>query len=782
MCGKANNEHTPKPTADYKTQQQHRHQQTESDARFSAGTADVMASSTTLPVVPSPSLLPLTLEPSTHSAASRPTIAPRALPFFKKRSSMYTHQSMAQSDSQIGHHVPYSAAATRGNDKRQSSSVLASLSSTFLGIGNSSRSRSYSNTSSVSLAATQSFAIVSSSTKTERRSQASHAACAQPPPAPTNLAINRSAKSSNFRPFSHFFNNGRQYPMSIPSHSQSTPALLSHDQLDVATGPFAFRQTGCACHNKQPPGLCLFHKKLPALPVAQLDDPAGLIKGKKKSSRISVMSTAASIRSFVASIKKPRSRAASVQRIAEPGAPFVRESHVHSQSNTSLPSVQSEESKPNHGFTLAVTRRRSRKDPPSTVLRAVKRHAGVDVPLPASPGLSKDNLGFQQAKRQAVYGLKGRTLVPPNHTSQQSLPRTGQWCLYPMSVSTSCLVHPVPFTKATTITKHTARSVSTIARIQHASESTPNLSLQGGAYVSAVNAHAEIAVHPHIAGASATSSQGGVNLLASSTMPAPSPVHLAGHYNKENATFFEPFQAQSKGRGGKSSSYVSFHFDLSHLEKAEHEDAMDNPQCDPSSPPAHPSMSLPNVTFSSPDLLPVHLRDRAALPLPPPPPRSRPQGADQEDSSGFKGDDPFHTLHQHLRNASRYAATSASASSPSLHLPSQLQSDQQHSLKRLLGYGKDKSKHRSHNKSLSREREATNSSTVSLPAMLSSFLPSSASNASLPLHSDQTHLDIEPRLAGEGSRPSGNTWNWMWWKSSNKSLGADKDVSWSRDA
>lgn len=824
MCEKADNEHTLKPTADNNHQKQQCLQRTESDALFSAGCADLKANPISFPVVRSLSLTPLILEPSPYNAASRPPIIPRALPFSKKRSSLYTHQSMAQSDSQIDHHVPYSATATRSNDRRQYGSVLASISSTFFGIGSSSRSRNYSNTSSVSLATTQSFATVSNSTKTKRHSQASHAACAQPPPVPINLATNRSAKPPNFRPFPHFFNTDRQYPMSTPAHSQSTPALLSHDQVDVVTEPFALCQTGCTCPNKQPPGSCLFHKKLPALPVPQLEDPAGLIKEKMKSSRISVMSTTASIRSLFASIKKPRSRAASVQSLAELDAPFARESQLQSQSNTSLPFVQPRESTQNHGCSLAATRRRNRKEPPSIVRRAVKRHVGADVPLPASPGLSKDNLGFQQAKQQAFCGLKGRTFFPSSHSSQQSLPHTGQLYLYPTSVSTPCLVHPVPSTKATTINKHTARSMSTIARIQQATESTPNLSLQGRAHVSAVNAHAEIVVRPQIAGASATSSQGGDNLIASSNaflppiersrcfMPVPSPVHRTGPYSKENATFFEPFQAQSKSRGGKSSSYVSFHFDLSHLEKAEHEDeydsasttkanvnraeqdgvdgsdddddedAMDNLRCDSSSPSVHPSMSLPNVTLSSTDLLPVHLRNRATLPPPPPPPRSRPQGANQGDSSGDKDDDPFQTLHQHLMNASRYAPTSASASSPSLRLPSQPRSDQQHSLKRLLGYGKAKSKHRSHNEGLSRAREATNLSTVSLPAMLSSFLPSSASTASLPLHSDQTHLDAEPCLAGRGSKPSRNRWIWMWWKNSNKSPDTDKDVSWSRDA
>lgn len=818
MHEKAENEHTPKPITDSKHQIQQHTQQTESDACFSAGSAAIKGSLATFPVVHSPSLLLLTLESSPHSVTSHSPKIPRALPFVKKRSSLYTHQSLAQSESQIDHHVPYSAEVTRSNDIRQSGSVLASTSSTFFNIGSPSCSRSYSNTSSMSLATTQPFATTSNSTRTKRVSQLSHNTCTQPPSVPTNLTTNSSTKSSNLRPFPHFFNTGHQYPMSTPSHSQSTPALLSHHQVDVAKEPSALFQTGCTCRNKQISRPCLFHKKLPSLPVSQLDDPTALFKEKTKSSRISIMPTAASIRSFVASIKKPRSKAASIQSLAELEGPFSRESQLQSRSNTSLPLVQPEESTKNYGLSLTTSQRRNRKEPSSIVRRAVKRHAGADLPLSASPGLSKENLDFQKAKRHAVYGLKGQTSFPSNHSSRQSLSRNGQLYLCPMSVSTPCLVHPVPFTKATTGNKYTARSMSTTVRIQQATESTPNLSLQGGAHVTAVNAHAEIVVQPHFAGTSAISRQGGVIANSNafippiersqSFLPASSPAHRTGPYSKENITFFEPFQTLPKSRGGNSSSYVSFHFDLSHLEKAEHKDeydsasttkanvdrteqdsvdgsdgdddenVMNNLRYNSSSPPVHPSISLPNVTLSSSDLLPVHLRNRVILPPPPPPPRTRPQGAEQEDNSSDKNDGPFQTLHQHLRKA----PPSASASSPSLRLPSQPQSDQQHPLKRLLGYSKDKPKHWSHNESLSRTREATNSSTVSLPVILSSFLPSSASTASLPIHPDQTHLGREPRLAGRGSKPWGNKWNWMWWKNSSKSSDTDKDVSRSGNA
>ncbi|KAG0289886.1 hypothetical protein BGZ96_006636 [Linnemannia gamsii] len=120
-----------------------------------------------------------------------------------------------------------------------------------------------------------------------------------------------------------------------------------------------------------------------------------------------------------------------------------------------------------------------------------------------------------------------------------------------------------------------------ITRIRQATESTPNLSLHGGAHVLAVNAQAELIVHPHIAKDSTTSRQEGLSFITNSTpdLPSiarswslvpPSPsAHSTETYKKENATFFEPFQQYSHGRGGQASRYVSFHFDLSHLEKTD---------------------------------------------------------------------------------------------------------------------------------------------------------------------------------------------------------------------
>ncbi|KAF9092847.1 hypothetical protein BGX23_003880 [Mortierella sp. AD031] len=159
-----------------------------------------------------------------------------------------------------------------------------------------------------------------------------------------------------------------------------------------------------------------------------------------------------------------------------------------------------------------------------------------------------------------------------------------------MSASTPCLVQPTHGAKPTVLNHIVSRPDPVIARIGQASVSAPNLSLHGGAHVSVVNAHAEIIIRPGIAESSASSRRGSIFIASPETglrstervltlktttaigLPTnktPSSVHNARSYNKENATFFEPFQTQVKSRGGQSSSYVSFHFDLSHLETSE---------------------------------------------------------------------------------------------------------------------------------------------------------------------------------------------------------------------
>lgn len=823
VCEQAGNEHIPMAHADEKRQHQHvsRSGDDRPNSRVRVG-ADT--NSNTFPITHSSSAVSLSAESSLLSKTSRQPMAPRELSFLKKRSSLYSHQSMAQSDSQIDHPGSYSTTDISSNNKRQFSSVLASISSTFLGIGNSSRYRSHSDTSSVSLATIRTSSAVSDSVAFKRGGQTDQIACVLPSPTSITPVSDGSAHFSTVRPFSHMSNTGRLHPMSTLSHSHSTPTLLSCNQASNANEPYVVRRTGCICRKKHLPGPCLFHKKLPSIPVAQLDgeDPAVSVKEKKKSNRISVISTAASIRSFVASMKKSRSRAASVQSLAEIDKPSSRESQLRSQSNTLLPSVHPQESTLNHISLFSTTRNMGEMESPSIVGRAIKRRTGADVPLTGKVKSSVDRVGFQQAKCQAIYCLKGHPLITSYHDSEQRRSCADRLYLCPKSDPTSCLAPPFPFAKATIADKDLMQRMPSITRIRQAAESTPNLSLHGGAHVFAVNAQAEIIVHPHIAKDSTTSRRGGLGFNTNSTpdlpsisrswslmLPPPS-THNAETYHKENATFFEPFQEYSHGRDGQASRYVSFHFDLGHLEKTEQDTEDDlalatkvymgrpeqdtaeesengdneyevtNPPCVSSSPPTHPYMSLPNGTLSTTDLHSAYPRHRAILPPPPPPPHSIPHEYDLEDCARDGDEDPFQTLHQHFRTSNRFAptgtSTSASASSPSLHLPFQPQSDQRSPFKRFFGYGKNGLKHRDHYESLPGAQGAANSSTVSLPAILSSFLPPSASTTTLPLHSNQNHLGTEQRLSDRGARLSGSKWKWMWWKNGSKASNAGKDV------
>ncbi|KAF9108465.1 hypothetical protein BGX29_011721 [Mortierella sp. GBA35] len=829
---------------DFDRQQQQTPQETRGSTCNSCGINDTRVYTdnttnlTTFPIVHSTSVLSSNPGTCSNKKTPRPPMVPRTISL-KKRSTLYTHQSMAQSDSQIDRRFPYSTTATSSNTKRQSTSVLSSLSSTFLTIGNTSRSRSQSNANFVSLSATTSASTTPDGyIATKRQSQGSQLSLLQPSPVPHNTLTNKPANPFAIRPFSHFFNSSRQHLMSNPSHSQSTPTLPSHDQPNNIREPFTIRQTGCTCRNKQYPGPCLFHKKLPSLPTTQLDDDDnGGSNKEKKSKRSSVMSIAAvSIRSFMSSVKKPRSRTVSVHSFTQLNSSSAQKSLIYLPSSIAFQPSPLKECPSRHVPIPPSTRRRNIKKP-SSFGRAVKRHAGPNAPLTGKSGHSLDYLGFPQTKRQAVYGFEGQPLFSSHHNAQQDRPRAGQLYLYSMSASTPCLVQPTHGAKPTVLNHVVSRPDPVIARIGQASVSAPNLSLHGGAHVSVVNAHAEIIIRPGIAESSASSRRGSIFIASPETglrstervltlktttangLPTnktPSSVYNARSYNKENATFFEPFQTQVKSRGGQSSSYVSFHFDLSHLETSEtdnededggddkdvramttkvtmdrtersneeggesdgegdgDEDEMENLRCVSTSLPAHPSMSLPNVTLSMTNLLPAHLRTRATLPPPPPPLRSRQHASSQGDFSSDEGEDAFRTLHQHLRRSKRFRPTAASASTPSLSLLSYSQSEQQNPLMRLLGYEKDGSRHRGYQGSPAPAQGGSSSSTASLPAMLSSFLPSSGSTASLPLRSNRR---AEPGLVGRGSKPSGTKWSWMWWKGNRSSSDVSKGSS-----
>ncbi|KAG0278984.1 hypothetical protein BGZ95_002609 [Linnemannia exigua] len=386
------------------------------------------------------------------------------------------------------------------------------------------------------------------------------------------------------------------------------------------------------------------------------------------------MSTAASIRSLVSSVKKPRSHLESVENLTLPDLLSSRDSRLQIRTNTALPPMHPKEPFSSLGPPLSTPHSETKKTPASIFRRAIKRHTGADILLPGEARHPEYNVVFQPKKRWPVNGFKGQPLLLPRKGIPQTHCQVDQVYMHPMSASTPCITNSASVMQATVSSSDSGRHTPTFTRIRYAAESASNLSLHEAAQVFAVNAHAEISVHPTTV-IVPTIPLGGAVVVASpsvdmspneqtrsfvptsagslSTTWTSSFSHGAGPYGKENVSFFEPFQVHAKSRSGQSSNYISFHFDLSHLENGEHNEEYD---------------------------------------------------ADS-------------TTHAAIDRAS-------------------------------------------------------NTSTMSLPEMLSSFLPFSGSTSSLPLRSTQTHMPKESCLGNRASAQLGGKWNWRWWRNG-KSLNTD---------
>ncbi|KAF9922377.1 hypothetical protein FBU30_007488 [Linnemannia zychae] len=740
-------------------------------------------------------------------APLRPPMMRRGMSFFKKKSTIYNHQAMAQSDSYITRGNPhlvvpiYAAPAT---SEPQLKPALSSLMSTFLGVKRPSQSRNQSKAGSFSL----SFAPVSNSfddyNMNRTITQSSHSFSHRSP------KTTKPSRTSITSSFSHDFKTSDQHPMSNPSLSQSMPALYPNKHFHNSENmeQAISRSESCVCHKRNSSQSCLVHKKLPCLPSEHLHDCGVTLQNKKaKIKRLSALSTATSIRSIISAIKKPISRAISVQSPSPTDVPNLRDIQPYIHSNSLL--TLSHPNLPASNLpclSWTPLQPRNYKESTSTACQAIEQHTRTDHALSENSHHTSNSSGI---KRQTICKFGDQTSFPPPYNNQQARSTASQFYSHPMSASTPCIVQPTTSPNPNVSNTSTPKPTHNMTWARQTIKSTSNLHLHAETQVSTVNAHAEISIHPAATEApicsniepTMTFSIGSIDQLQlslpattnpSSAAKTPLSSNNSGSYSKENISFFEPFMAQAINRPVQSSSYVSFHFDLSHLNNEHDEDSeddgkvsstkryliheesdldsnydsddkedddFDNYQYLTRSSPAYPFMSLPNVTLSAINLLQANQKSRMYHPLPSPL-RQRPQDKAYQNLS-HENEDSFQTLQYHI--SALPELTQATMSTPSLYQPQQSQPDQPRSFRHLFRHRNDRSKHTSHSKQDLRKHEDTNASTLSLPAMLSSFLPSSSSTTLLSLRT-------ENQLGNSGSNPSGSKWGWRWWRNFHSSL------------
>ncbi|KAG0239817.1 hypothetical protein BGX31_002477 [Mortierella sp. GBA43] len=347
------------------------------------------------------------------------------------------------------------------------------------------------------------------------------------------------------------------YPMSNPAMSKSTPALTSYAATPSRSQSYIFQPEGCCtCPNKNNRNSCLYHKALPSLPADK--------KEKKKPLRLSAVSTT----SFKSSLSVRKSRP------QLPSALF----QTNSRLSGSISSTSDRNSRTSRDYGSKTSPPEHTENLPSPIIqRAIERHAGRSI-LP----LANDSL-------RGVKGLSRRDHETRNHSvhnfgKRSPLLRTRHPVYrHALSVSSPCL--PGAFdqdaSKAVLPGKPGNRSLhSAVASNVQAQVSVINVRAE---IIPPATAHTLQTDQPHknernprrdsrplsmSLGFNFTGrNQRGQEIpgswgqevtdsMAASVVSTP--------FEREKIPFFEPFQAEAQ-----HPSYVSFHFDLSHLETQE---------------------------------------------------------------------------------------------------------------------------------------------------------------------------------------------------------------------
>ena len=536
-------------------------------------TSNALTSSASLSILPSnPSDIHSRSPGREHGHLNgRPNITRHRPSLIQEKPTLYNHRAVAQSDIHVNRTGLEERAMKSEMDlsrcprdtwdggkpfesqskpaKRQSvvGSFLSSISTAMSSIGSRNSSKS-----KVPTASTSSFNRDSASTSSRTPS------------------IQHQAKRGKRKPFYELENTTADlqsgasyrdlrascgYPMSNPAMSISTPAFTSY-AAPTRSQSYIFQPVGrCTCSSTDV--LCLLHKALPSLPANRQ------IEAKRtKPVRLSAISTT-SFKSFVSSAKRSR--------------PQLPSTMIQSNNHSSLTTDRTLGPTSEHGSKAMATRKDAFEGaeglPSPIVQRAIERHAGRSLLTQANDSLR---------------GIRGLGALTKDHeTRNHSVHNFGRKSpllrtRYPiyrhaLSISSPCLsdTYARDPSKVMFSSKPGSRSLrSTVAS---------NVQAQ----VSVINVRAEIIppaapftqtnqpVHANLDSRQLNVSLGfnfsGTNSRdaqeiswAQETCDSMGTSVGSIPFEKEKIPFFEPFQAEAQ-----QPSYVSFHFDLSHLETQE---------------------------------------------------------------------------------------------------------------------------------------------------------------------------------------------------------------------
>ncbi|KAF9564840.1 hypothetical protein EC968_004400, partial [Mortierella alpina] len=466
---------------------------------------------------------------------------------------------------------------------------------------------------------------------------------------------------------------------------QSTPTTMLRTAAPITRTPFT--KSSCSCYNRNVRGPCNYHRNLKdaqRLSKRRSRDTPNRQSGKERSTdkskagkrilhRLSMLSTA------FATAAKRMSLDAEPKTTYVPAAPTATSAVEVAATETKSRHQQKQVYQPSSGSTFQAQE--------------------VTDCHPRSRPMNSCSLVPGRSECSSSPNLLDGPSMCKSDGEQQFLPQDHQLGLHPWRASSVCeKTYPL---SQTAKPSHAVHGKITRPASELPSESSI-LDSQAYAGVSTINVCAEI-ISPKLQIRARSATVDGVNEqefksnthspkegfpIAKTTVTTTTATALATliatagvrepleastnrnpPYEKEKLAFFKPFKSQTQ-----SSTYVSFHHDLSHIESSplleskedssvskEVSSAEFKPEeplktapgspivpCQCSKPtrfkrtPASlPSMSLPNLASSAVNVMITSPQSHKRNPPPPPPPRPRPQPREEDEG-------PFLTLQEYL--------------------------------------------------------------------------------------------------------------------------------------